>query len=233
MSKWEKCHSICAFSLGWWHPEISFIQCQVVFNAVWHLTCFSWWGGCCCHLVLYWRPIRKTKPLTGVRVISRSNWEKANSIGKIFSNTRLGFDRPLTCVIQVLVFRLSKPPTKPPWLPLGFYFFSSQGFCHCTLKCHSKFVTETSITLSVTLLKSKHFWQTKRFQRRESEKRFQFCKSKLLTNFIETYSLQEFDIWNFWRCKYSVWHQTWLLFTMLNVNYFNFGFMIPHLVATK
>lgn len=120
---------------------------------------------------------------------------------KLFSNTRLGFDRPLTCVIQVLVFRLSKPPTKPPWLPLGFYFFSSQGFCHCTLKCHSKFVTETSITLSVTLLKSKHFWQTKRFQRRESEKRFQFCKSKLLTNFIETYSLQEIDVWNFWKCK--------------------------------
>ena len=28
------------------------------------------------------------------------------------------------------------------------------------LKCHSKFVTETSITKLVTVLKSKHFWQT-------------------------------------------------------------------------
>ena len=102
---------------------------------------------------------------------SKFNW-------KLFSNTRLGFDRPLTCVIQVLVFRLSKPPTKPPWLPLGFYFFSSQGFCHCTLKCHSKFVTETSITLSVTLLKSKHFWQTKRFSEEGVWKKdFNFVKA--------------------------------------------------------
>ena len=42
----RKCHSILSASTtGWWHPKISFIQCQVVFNAVWRLTCVSWWGG--------------------------------------------------------------------------------------------------------------------------------------------------------------------------------------------
>ena len=44
VNKWESVIPFCA-STGWWHPKISFIQCQVVFNAVWRLTCVSWWGG--------------------------------------------------------------------------------------------------------------------------------------------------------------------------------------------